>query len=88
MRNMVSTKLFRNGGSVAVRIPAGWLNPDKGVHLVRDHTTGRIYISQTPLHIDGFFDFLRGKEYLPDPAFDELSLREEPPRALPESFDQ
>lgn len=88
MRNMVSTKLFRNGGSVAVRIPAGWLNPDKGVHLVRDDTTGRIYISQTPLDIDGFFDFLRDKEYLPDPAFNELSLREAPPRALPEGFDQ
>lgn len=88
MRNMVSRKLFKNGGSVAVRIPAGWLDPDKGVQLVLDDTTGRIYISQTPLDIDGFFDFLRDKEYLPDPALDELSLREEPPRTLPESFDQ
>lgn len=88
MHNMVSTKLFRNGGSVAVRIPAGWLDPDKGVHLVRDDNTGRIYISQTPLDIDGFFDFLRDKEYLPDPAFDELSLRDELPRALPEGFGQ
>jgi hypothetical protein len=54
VRSMVSTKSFRNGGSVGAGTPAGWLDSDKGVGLVRDDKTERIYIRQVQLDIDDF----------------------------------
>ncbi len=83
MPDMVHTKLFRTGGSVALRIPAGWLDPERPVTLSRDPHTGRVYASQgDPVDAQDFFDFLRGKEFLPDPGFDSLSHRSDPPRQL------
>ena len=85
--DMTTTKLFRTGGSVALRIPAGWLNPEAPVTLVRDERTGRIYLNQSdPLDTQDFFDFMSGQNYLPDPGFDELSARSDPPRSS--SLDQ
>lgn len=79
--DMMATKLFRTGGSMALRIPAGWLDPEAPVSLVRDERTGRIYINQSdPLDTQDFFDFMRGQQYLYDPGFGELPARSDPPR--------
>lgn len=84
MPDVVHTKLFRTGGSVALRIPAGWLNPDEPVTLHRDPHTGRIYANQgESFDVHDFFDFLRGEPFLDDPAMAGLLQREEPPRTGP-----
>jgi hypothetical protein len=84
MADMISSKLFRTGGSVAVRIPAGWMDPALEVTLIRDSRSGRIYLTQNAdTHPEGFFEFLRGKPYEPDSGFDSLSVRDEPPRESP-----
>jgi hypothetical protein len=81
LMDVTTTKLFRTGGSVALRIPAGWLDPEAPVTLVRDERTGRVYLNQSdPLDTQDFFDFMQGQEYRPDAAFDELSLRSDVPR--------
>lgn len=79
--DMTTSKLFRTGGSVALRIPAGWLDPEAPVTLVRDERTGRVYLNQSdPLDTQDFFDFMQGQEYRPDSGFDELAVRSDPPR--------
>ncbi|MCF8549508.1 MAG: hypothetical protein K9G09_01230 [Pontimonas sp.] len=81
---MTTTRLFRTGGSVALRIPAGWLDPNAPVTLVRDERTGRVYLNQSdPLDTQDFFEFMQGQEYLPDAGFDGLTLRSDPPRVSP-----
>lgn len=78
---MVRTKLFRNGGSLAVRIPARWVTPDQEVQLIRENSTGRIYITQDLEHDpEAFFSFMKGRLYSPDAGFDELVRRDEGPR--------
>lgn len=85
--DMTTTRLFRTGGSVALRIPAGWLDPEAPVTLVRDERTGRVYLNQSdPLDTQDFFDFMQAQEYRPDAGFDEISLRSDPPRTS--SFDE
>jgi hypothetical protein len=79
--DMTTSKLFRTGGSVALRIPAGWLDPNTPVTLVRDERTGRVYLNQSdPLDTQDFFDFMQGQEYRPDAGLDELAVRSDPPR--------
>jgi len=81
MTYMVTTKLFRTGGSVALRIPAGWMDPARQVTLIRDGRSGRIYLTQDgETHPEAFFEFLRGQAYEPDPGFDGLGVRDEPAR--------
>ncbi len=81
MTDMLTAKLFRTGGSVAVRIPAGWMDPDADVTLVRDSRSGRIYLSQNnEANPEGFFELLRGQPFERDAGFDALSVRDEPPR--------
>ena len=81
MADMVTNKPFKTGGSLAVRIPAGWLDISRDVALTRNPHTGRITISQDSAGEDAdFFEFLRGKEYLRDPGLDEISQRDDPPR--------
>lgn len=82
MRDVVFNKPFKTGGSVAVRIPAGWLDPALEVALSRNPHTGRISISQTGARRDeDFFEFLRGQDYLGDAGLEELAQRDDPPRA-------
>jgi virulence-associated protein VagC len=79
--DMTTSKLFRTGGSVALRIPAGWLDPNAPVTLVRDERTGRVYLNQSdPLDTQDFFDFMQGQEHRPDAGFDELAVRADPAR--------
>lgn len=84
MADMVVTKLFRTGGSVALRIPAGWLDPAREVVLQRDPHTGRVYAHQgDPIDTQDFFDFLRGQPFLDDPGLRDLSYPDEAPRLNP-----
>jgi hypothetical protein len=84
MADVVTTKFFRNGGSIALRIPAGWFDPEQDITLVRDSRTGRVYLNQgDAFDPEDFFDFMRGKPYLLDPALQELSVRRDPPRPSP-----
>lgn len=81
MAHVVTSKLFKTGGSVALRIPAGWLDPLVEVTLERNPHTGRITLSQRR-HSSGedFFSFLEGQPHLPDPGLLDISPRSEPPR--------
>ena len=56
METEVKTKFFRNGGSVAVRIPSAWnFNPDR-VTLTFDEISRSITIRQFPQHpLEDFF---------------------------------
>ena len=82
MGDVVITKLFKTGGSVAVRIPAGWLDPARDVALSRNPYTGCITISQDDAVLDDdFFEFLRGKEHLGDAGLEALAQRSDLPRA-------
>ena len=84
MGDVVISKLFKTGGSVAVRIPAGWLDPAQEVALSRNPHTGRITISQGGAGPDDdFFEFLRGKDYLGDIGLEELAQRDDLPRFEP-----
>ena len=83
MLNQTRGTVVKIGESVAVRIPAGWLDPSCEVTLHRDPLTQHITISQGPSSDSGsFFDFLRGEEHLVDPALGELTLRHDGPRHL------
>lgn len=83
MKNMVTTKLFRNGGSNAVRIPSGWLDPKLEVHMTFNQKTGRISISQdTAGDANSFFSYVRQHGNQPDPGFADLEQRTDPARPL------
>ena len=86
MADVIKTKTFRNGGSLAVRIPAGWVDADKDLYLSRDRRTGRIFLSQDrPVDPNRFFDFVKERGYQPDAAFAELENRDD--RARPVEFE-
>ena len=83
MLSQVRGTVVKIGESVAVRIPAGWLDPSREVTLHRDPHTQHITISQGPSSgSESFFDFLRGEEHLVDPSLAELTLRHDGPRHL------
>lgn len=81
MADVITTKLFRNGGSLAVRIPAGWVSEGE-ITLSRDVNTGRIVLSQDQdFDPNSFFDFVRSRGYVKDEELLELSKRDESPRS-------
>lgn len=83
MKTMVTAKLFKNGGSHAVRIPAGWVDPERELHMSFDEKTGRIYLSQDASgDAASFFDFVRQRGYEPDEGFLELENRSDLARAV------
>lgn len=60
--DMISSKLFHTGGSVAARIPTGWMDPTLEVTPIRDSRSGRIHLRQNAdAHPERFFEFLREK---------------------------
>lgn len=70
---MVQTaKLFTNGRSQAVRLPAAFRFDTKEVFIRRDPVSGDVILSRRPPTWDGFFAALAGAE-VPD---DFLSERE------------
>lgn len=82
MADVVKTKLFKNGGSLAVRIPAGWLEAESQIKLIREPATGRIYLTQDlDEDPEAFFNFMQNRTYAPDAGFAELSNRIDVARA-------
>ena len=83
MKTVVTAKLFRNGGSYAVRIPTGWVDPGRDVHMSFDQKTSRIYISQDGLgDAASFFEFVKERGHEPDEGFQELENRSDPAREM------
>lgn len=72
---MVTTKVFKNGGSLAVRLPAGWVQ-DGEITLVRNPISGEIVISQRAARMKSLLQELAQLEPLEDSVFEEAISRE------------
>lgn len=59
-------KLFTNGRSQAVRLPAAFRFDTKEVFIRRDPSTGDVILSRKPTSRDGFFTALQAAEVPPD----------------------
>lgn len=55
-------KLFNNGRSQAVRLPAAYRFDTKEVFISQDPETGDIILSRKPANWDGFFSALKGAD--------------------------
>ena len=55
-------KLFTNGRSQAVRLPAAYRFDTKEVFIHKDPETGNVILSRKPANWDGFFLALNGAE--------------------------
>lgn len=75
MAEMVTTKVFKNGGSLAVRLPAGWVQ-DGEITLVRNPISGEIVISQRAARMKSLLQELARLEPLEDSVFEEAISRE------------
>ncbi len=53
-------KLFSNGRSQAVRLPAAYRFDTTEVYIHKDETTGDVVLSRKPSTWDGFFATLKG----------------------------
>jgi antitoxin VapB len=51
----LSAKIFMNGRSQAIRLPAAFRFEEKEVFIRRDANTGDLIISRRPQNWDGFF---------------------------------
>ncbi len=58
-------KLFTNGRSQAVRLPAAFRFEGKEVFIRKDEATGNVILSAKPTSWDGFFEAMKGVE-VPD----------------------
>jgi len=70
-----TAKLFLNGRSQAVRLPAEYRFEGSEVFVRRDPTTGDVILSRRPESWTGFFDLLKTVD-VPE---DFLSDRKDPP---------
>ena len=75
MAEMVTTKVFKNGGSLAVRLPAGWFQ-DGEITLVRNPISGEIVISQRAARMKSLLQELALLEPLEDSVFEEAISRD------------
>jgi antitoxin VapB len=57
-----TAKLFMNGGSQAVRLPAAFRFDASEVFIRRDSVSGDVILSRRPPNWDGFFAVLAGAE--------------------------
>jgi antitoxin VapB len=55
-------KLFTNGRSQAVRLPAAFRFDGKEVFIRKDAETGDVILSSRPTTWDGFFEALKGAD--------------------------
>ena len=78
MTDVVTTKTFRNGGSLAIRIPSGWVS-DGEVTLTRDPKTGEIAVSQRAAKMAKLLAEFASAAPYEDEVF-ESALRREPSR--------
>ena len=58
-------KVFTNGRSQAVRLPAEYRFKSKEVYIRRNEDTGDVVLSEKPDSWDAFFDMLKGLD-VPD----------------------
>ena len=70
-------KLFKNGRSQAVRLPAAFRFEGEEVFIRRDDATGNVILSARPTTWDGFFEALKGVK-IPD-DFLSPEERNQPP---------
>ena len=61
-----TAKLFRNGRSQAVRLPADFRFPGSEVYVRRDPTTGDVILSRRPESWQDFFDLTATIEFPDD----------------------
>jgi len=59
-------KLFSNGRSQAVRLPAAFRFDAKEVFICQDAQTGDVILSRKPADWDGFFQLLKATEVQAD----------------------
>ena len=55
-----TAKIFTNGRSQAVRLPASFRFDTKEVYIRRNDATGDVILSRKPDNWDGFFEAIRG----------------------------
>jgi antitoxin VapB len=65
-----TAKIFMNGRSQAVRLPAEFRFDTKVVYIRRDPETGDVILSPKPTTWDGFFEALEGVE-IPEEVLSE-----------------
>ena len=75
MTDVVTTKTFKNGGSLAIRIPAGWIQ-DGELTLTRDPVSGEIVVSQRSKKLRELLAELATSEPIEDPVFEAALVRE------------
>ena len=70
-----TAKIFMNGRSQAVRLPAAFRFEAEEVYIRRDPESGDVILSRRPPNWDGFFSALAGTEvpdeFLSDPERDQ-----------------
>jgi antitoxin VapB len=77
-----TAKLFRNGRSQAVRLPAEYRFEGSEVYVRRDPETGDVILSRRPESWNGFFELMSGID-IPE---DFLSDRKDSPPQKRELF--
>lgn len=70
-------KIFTNGRSQAVRLPAAYRFDTKEVFIRQDAETGDVILSRRPTSWDGFFEALKGVD-VPADFLDENERRQAP----------
>ena len=81
MTDRVTRKAFKNGGSVAVRIPKGWLEEDAAIDVVR-REDGIVEIRplDREARMKKLLEYLSQQPELPEDAFPIPDRRPEPSR--------
>ena len=70
-------KLFINGRSQAVRLPAAYRFDTKEVFIRQDKETGDVILSRRPSNWDGFFDALNAAD-VPKDFLDQEERNQQP----------
>lgn len=64
---MIKTaKIFSNGRSQAVRLPASYRFDTKEVFVYKDEETGNVILSRKPINWDDFFKKFNSRDVPPD----------------------
>jgi len=78
----LTAKIFMNGRSQAIRLPAAFRFDEKEVFIRRDEKTGDLILSRKPENWDGFFSALKNadvpKDFLSPEDRDQNSQERDP----------
>ncbi|MBL8472107.1 MAG: AbrB/MazE/SpoVT family DNA-binding domain-containing protein [Rhodocyclaceae bacterium] len=81
-------KLFTNGRSQAVRLPANCRFVEKEVYVRKDPDTGDVILSRRPADWEGFFQALAGvdvpADFLDGAERDQTAVERDPLAGMPE----